>query len=130
MSSFTDNYMYTSGDPDPLSGSEGRRYVVAEASSPGQLTSWDAVLAFVYAGNATFTLRSGTERCTYRVRKPKPDAEAIARYGQNWFVSLLRGPDNDSDYVYMGVIDGKGFHATKKSRMGQRRAAGGGSNVS
>ena len=92
---------------------------MAECVVPaGRLTTWEAVRRFVYAGNATFTLRSGQERYTYRVRKPKDTPESLTRYGSSWFVSLLRGPSNEDDYAYMGVIDNKGFHATKNSRMG------------
>lgn len=91
----------------------------------GQLTKWDDIGQFVFASNATFTLVSVKTqvRFTYRVRKPKPDETAIAKYGQNYFVSLLRGPSNEDDYAYMGVIDKNGFHATKNSRMGPEAAS-------
>lgn len=57
-----------------------------------------AALDFILGGNATFTLRSkvtGT-RFTYRVR--------AAKNGKVWFVSLLRGADNTSDYAYFGFL--------------------------
>ena len=57
-----------------------------------------AVGRFLYAGNATFTLRSkktGT-RFTYKVSHKKG--------GDVSFVSLLTGPDNTSDYRYLGLL--------------------------
>lgn len=81
----------------------------------GRLTTWQAVRAFVFAGNATFTLVSvatGT-RFTYKVR----EAERKENNARLWFVSLLRGPNNEEDFAYMGVIDAKGFRSTKKSRI-------------
>lgn len=52
---------------------------------------------FMTAGRAVFTLtsrRTGTSY-TYRVTRP----------GTTWFVSVLTGPDNTSDYTYMGILD-------------------------
>ena len=71
----------------------------------GQLTTWDAVTEFLYAGNATFTLVSLKTggRFTYRVRVKKEDVEAKV-LNPTYFVSLLRGADNTSDYAYMGVL--------------------------
>lgn len=55
-------------------------------------------LLFLLAGNATFTLVSGAtgERYTYNVRR--------AEESQRYFVSFLTGPDNTSDYKYLGQI--------------------------
>jgi hypothetical protein len=68
------------------------------------------VLRFALAGNARLTLvskRTGT-RFTYRVRQKDPT--------KPHFVSLLNGPDNTSDYLYMGTIfDGAHFKLTAKS---------------
>ncbi len=53
---------------------------------------------FITAGNATFTVtsrKSGT-RFTYRV-------SATDRPG-SWFVSVLTGPDNTSDFSYAGLM--------------------------
>jgi hypothetical protein len=77
-----------------------------------RMTSRDDVVSYMQAGNATFTLvstRSG-ERFTYKVRESKD--------GKLFFVSLLTGSDNTSDYAYLGIIrDGK-FSRTAKSRIG------------
>ena len=56
-------------------------------------------LAYVLAGDAVFTIRSlSTDvRFTFRVQQadgPKP----------LWFVRLLSGPDNRSDYQYLGIL--------------------------
>ena len=76
------------------------------------------VLAFMLAGNATFTyrsLRTGT-RFTYKVtladkRNPEDKNEAPA-----WFVAVLAGPDNTADYTYLGMIKAMTFFATAKSK--------------
>ena len=90
----------------------------------GRLTAWKDIFQFVFAGNARFTLVSVEtgKRFTYRVAKKKPpetedDRRKLERYGQAWYVSLLRGPDNFSDYAYMGVLDNGGFKATTNSRV-------------
>jgi len=80
-------------------------------SDEGRLLTWKDVSAFIWAGNATFTLlsrKTGT-RYTYRIRRKKDAAL--------YFVSLLRGPNNEDDYAYMGVVDQAGFRATNKSRI-------------
>lgn len=61
---------------------------------------------FVTAGNATFTVRQpasapGNPHYTFRVRKK----EANPPYPEAYFVSLLTGPDNDSAYTYLGVLN-------------------------
>lgn len=73
------------------------------------------VLAFMFAGNAIFTYRSqktGT-RFTYKV------SMADKKEGQTddvFFVNLLSGPDNMSDYTYIGMIKNGKFFATKASK--------------
>jgi hypothetical protein len=70
--------------------------------TPGQLTTAQQALAFMLAGNATFTIRSlatGT-RFTYKVRKADPEPGRP----QVWFVNLLNGPDNGNDFAYLGML--------------------------
>lgn len=77
-----------------------------------QITDPARVRAFVCAGNATFTLVSKKTgaRFTYRVRKTAPEKPA--------FVSVLTGPDNTSDFEYLGVIfEDTGFRVTQRSRI-------------
>ena len=67
---------------------------------------------FVMAGFATFTVEvpaataaaSGgriAPHYTYRVEH----VESTGRYAESYFVSLLVGPDNTSDYIYIGKMD-------------------------
>lgn len=77
-----------------------------------QLDATDAA-AFALAGNAYMTLRSAKtgSRYTYRIAKADDD--------DRWFVSTLAGPNNEADYVYIGMIgDDRRFRRTKASKMG------------
>ena len=68
---------------------------------------------FLLAGKAIFTVSnpSGT-RYTYRVTH-KP---GNATFAPVWFVSLLTGSDNESDYTYLGILDAEtgAVRVTKK----------------
>lgn len=75
-------------------------------------------LNFILAGKAIFTLVSAKtqKRYTYKVKKLDDEQKRL------WFVSLLNGADNNSDYMYMGIIvPGQGnqylFRSTKRSRV-------------
>lgn len=99
------------------------------AKTPGLLSTWPVVEEFIFAGNATFTLRSTKTgaRFTYIVRVKKEDlrrfeaerrlVDTARRNGTlldfrpdmtgdqvTYFVNLLRGPDNTADFAYMGVL--------------------------
>jgi len=77
-------------------------------SMTGRLETAEAALAYIRAGKATVTLvsvKTGT-RFTYRV-SAAPEGEAL-------FVGLLSGPDNTSDYKYMGRISRGVFWAGRK----------------
>lgn len=70
---------------------------------------------FVTAGNAIVTIRSkatGT-RFTYKITESDPKPGQMPVY----FVGLLNGSDNTSDYVYMGTLFASGFRTTRKSRI-------------
>ena len=63
-------------------------------------------MEFVLAGNAYFTVRSektGT-RFTYRVKRAGLNHPARDMQPPVWFVSVLTGPDNTTDYSYLGLI--------------------------
>jgi hypothetical protein len=94
----------------------------------GQLTTWDAVRAYLFAGDARFTLRSAKTgaRFTYRVKVKKRDVEGgLTGERLTYFVELLRGPDNGRDYRYMGVLRLPGlFNLTPASAGIGRDAAG------
>lgn len=84
---------------------------------PGARLEGEAIRRFALAGNATLTLRSAATgtRFTYKLRlaplhENKPEA------GRTWFVKLLCGSDNTSDYRYIGFIrDGKFIHGAGRS---------------
>jgi hypothetical protein len=85
----------------------------------GRIPSGDAI-RFMLAGKARFTLvsrKTGT-RFTYQVRGLKGAEEGAGP----WFVSILNGSDNESDYVYGGSVfadtrKGFVFRATKGSKV-------------
>ncbi len=82
----------------------------------GQLTSLEDVKNFVLAGNATITVRSGStgSRFTFKIRAPKKNT----RNAPIWFVSLLTGSDNESDFEYFGNIRNTGaFDHGRRSRI-------------
>jgi hypothetical protein len=61
-------------------------------------------LVFLLGGNATFTASSSKGgRFTYRVRLAKP-RDGETNPPRRWFVAVLTGPDNSSDYTYLGTI--------------------------
>jgi hypothetical protein len=80
-------------------------------STPRTMSDPEAIKRFLFAGNATITLKSlATEQhYTFRARK--------AKRGEVWFVSVLANPDQ---YVYVGILGGSSnkpvFLLTKKSR--------------
>lgn len=78
-------------------------------SDTARLTTAAAAKAFILGGNATLTLvstKTGT-RFTYKVRANDE--------GDMFFVSLLNGPDNTSDFRYLGRIAGETFWMGRKT---------------
>ena len=66
--------------------------------TPGELSSANDALRFIFGGNATFTIRSaktGT-RYTYKIRQKE--------IGKPFFASVLSGQNNESDFDYIGFI--------------------------
>ena len=84
----------------------------------GRERQWEYLLA----GRAVITLENKNtgNRFTYKVKKKEVNPNSNL-----YFVSLLQGPDNTSDYNYLGTIffnpkEEKGeFKLTKNSRAGQ-----------
>lgn len=65
---------------------------------------------FALAGNATFTVTSKktNTRFTFKVRQPKPFMPH--------FVKVLTGPNNESDYRFIGTLfEGSTFRTSPKS---------------
>lgn len=80
----------------------------ARQDMSGRLTTAGAAETFMLAGKATVTLvsvKTGT-RFTYRI-SASPDKSCH-------FVALLSGPDNESDYKYLGRIARSIFWAGRK----------------
>ena len=66
---------------------------------------------FILAGNARFTIRNveSGNRFTYRV--------SASNDGKVYFVSVLTGSDNETDYSYLGIINNNNFRTTHKSKI-------------
>jgi len=85
---------------------------------PGARLEGDRIRQFALAGNATLTLRSAVTgtRFTYKVRLAANQDENTPTERRTWFVKLLCGSDNNSDYRYIGFIRGGRFvHGAGKS---------------
>lgn len=58
---------------------------------------------FFTAGKAVWTVSNGKgEHYTYRITKSKDKPGALR--AANWFVSVLAGPNNEADYIYIGIL--------------------------
>ena len=102
---------------------------IAPAMRPVNDASLDAT--FIKAGNATFTVTSlGTgTRFTYKVQIAKDRQTGKRSENGPWFVSVLTGSDNTSDFQFMGTIFAAGewngnptpekFVFSQKSRITQ-----------
>jgi hypothetical protein len=94
------------------------------------ISNKEAAVRFMFAGNATFTLKSNKsgDHITYKVMRQKKDRNGNKYTGDKpvYFVYLLTGPNNSDDYTYMGMIKDmqtSGFELTAKSRLrGDTRA--------
>jgi uncharacterized protein (DUF736 family) len=92
----------------------------------GQLAIPGLIRTYILGGNSKFTLRSkkSGERLTFRVKSaPKDQSQNWTVNNQNhttYFVSVLSGPDNSNDYLYIGLLKQHGeghfdFIHTRKS---------------
>ena len=70
----------------------------------GRLEKPEDAQRFIFAGKATLTLRSVKtgNRFTYKVSKKEEEGKDDV-----FFVNVLTGPDNTSDYVYLGGFFGR-----------------------
>ena len=73
-----------------------------EDFTQGRLLEAADAVAFMQAGNATLTLVSKPtgSRYTYHIRS-KPDRSGRPAI---WFVRVMFGPDNETDFAYLGFI--------------------------
>lgn len=69
---------------------------------PAAIISLVNVIKFLLAGHAKFTLVSKVTgaRKTFEVKYANP----TDKFPEGWMVSLLVGPDNGTDYKYIGII--------------------------
>lgn len=67
---------------------------------------------FVLAGKAIFTIEN-PEGKHYTFKIVRKDANA--QYRINWFVNLLTGPDNTSNYTYIGTLNPITGHLNAKN---------------
>lgn len=77
------------------------------------------MLVFALAGRAHFTLesRSGM-RFTYKVTAAADNKDKTDETRKVWFVGVLTGTDNTSDYTYLGTIRvGQGYLPGRKSTI-------------
>ena len=81
---------------------------------------------FIKAGKATFTVRNSEtgNRFTFKVVQAKDENNNQGdMFGGRkdrkplWFVSVLSGTNNESDYRYIGIINKNTFLHTKKSKV-------------
>lgn len=111
----------------PMCIDEPPKDVAASSSAGGSLVSWDTVTEYIFAGNARFTLvsRKTGSRFTYRMKVRKRDVEdGLCDQSRAYFISLLRGQNNDRDYAYVGVVKWPGtLWLTSASRMGRKAPA-------
>jgi Family of unknown function (DUF6011) len=83
-----------------------------ETEEGGRLADAPTALRFVFGGKAVLTLKSVTTgiRFTYRV--------SISKDNKVFFVSVLTGPDNTKDYLFIGTIfDKQRFSYSRKSSI-------------
>ena len=74
----------------------------------GRFLKAEDVAKFVLAGNARITLvsqRTG-KRFTYWVRQAPPKEKGQEPKPSLWWVSVLVGPENTKDYLYLGSLKG------------------------
>jgi hypothetical protein len=79
----------------------------------GQLVNIDDVKRYVFAGKATITVVSCKTQVRFTFKVSRPDETTP------WFVSVLNGSDNESDFAYLGYVsrDGNYYAHGTKSRI-------------
>lgn len=72
----------------------------------------DSAIEFILAGKAfvTFNNTKSGNRFTFKVKKDKKNDSLF-------YVSVLNGPNNAKDYLYIGAIFNGNFKITPKSRV-------------
>lgn len=84
-----------------------------------QIEALDDARDFVLAGRATVTLQNTRTggRYTFSVNRARPERKGDEP-PPRWYVGLLTGPDNGSDYTFLGTIfDGTDYRHGRRSRI-------------
>lgn len=79
--------------------------------SRAELSEIADVSRFLGGARALFTLESEATGAHYTYRLRRPEGKDVT------FVSLLTGPQNTSDYTYLGLLADGDLRLTRKSRM-------------
>jgi len=108
-----DDMGVTAPEPQPAPKEEPKPPLIAEEVSSldgARFTGHAEAVRFMTAGKAVVTLRSRKTgaRFTYRI--------AASDDGKAHFVGVLSGPDNTSDYQYLGRIARDVFYHGRKNR--------------
>lgn len=87
-----------------------------------QIKDFQQLSDFMFAGNATLTVKSikSGDRFTYRIKRPNPPKEGENAGPVSHFVGVLTGPDNYQDYTYLGHIfrESRDYVHGRKSTIG------------
>src|SRR5262245_39166633 len=81
------------------------------SSNRRRITEVGAAIEFMQGGEATVTLKSlaTDQHYTYKIGESED--------GHVFFVAVMFGSDNESDYAYIGIIKDGAFLHTKKSKV-------------
>lgn len=74
-------------------------------------TSASDVRQFALAGKAVLTIESAITNTHFTFKISRAIDKRTNEPSDLWFVGLLTGPDNETDYTYLGVLDGGTFGA-------------------
>lgn len=88
---------------------------LAEMVREHHFASAQDIMDYVMAGRAVVTLTSQRTQKRYTFRVDQARDKVTNERTETWFVKLLSGPDNTSDYQYMGMIRDQQFRLTTKS---------------
>lgn len=87
-----------------------------EVIERGMMTDSCEIRQFILAGNSTFTVRSKKTGCrfTFKVKRTKGEPSQGWTNNPSWFVLGLTGPNNETDFRYLGLLRGP---AVRSGRM-------------
>jgi len=96
------------------------KLVADDGERRAQITRPIDIMAYVFAGNATFTIEGRKSRFTYNVSKSeeKEDGSCV------FFVKVLTGPNNTADYSYLGIVPGRHGHPLPAFKLTKKSTAG------